>query len=177
LERILETAIQVKIRDALEADIPILTALKGAGTEIIHRDRLRDARDSSFRYLVLIVDETIIGFACLVSRRPSYWSDANDEQHLPQIVDLLVKESQRGHGYGSEFIHLLERIAAEAGHQYVYLGVEPIHNPRAYALYLRLGYQPEQSKPYHKAWGFTDSQGQVHRGEDWIIDVVKQISV
>ena len=173
----LETTLQVKARDAVTADIPILTAIKGAGTETIHRDRLRDAEDTGFRYLVLIADENIIGFACFVRRRPAYWSDANDSQHLPHIIDLQIEESHRGRGYGSEFVHILEGIAVEADYKYLYLSVDPINNPRTYALYLRLGYQPEQLKPYRKAWEFTDSQGGVHRGEDWIIDLVKQLAV
>lgn len=170
-----KTASRVSVRAAVEADIPALTDIKGIGSEVIHRDRLRDAQDAGFQYLVLLADQEVIGFACLVSRRPSYWSDADDMQHLPQIVDLQVKESQRGHGYGSDFIHALERIAAEAGSKCLYLCVEPVNNPRAYALYRRLGYQPVQSKPYRKIWKFTDSQGNVHSGEDWVVDLVKQL--
>ena len=166
---------QVRIRDAIDADIPILTSIKGTGTEIIHRDRLRAAQDASFHYLVLIADENIIGFACLVYRRPSYWSDAKDEKYLPQIVDLQIEESRQGHGYGSEFIHLLETIAAKAGSKHLYLSADPVNNPRAHALYLRLDYQPVQSEPYRKLWQFTDSQGNLHSGEDWIIDLVKEL--
>ena len=35
------------VRDAETVDIPALTAIKGAGSEALHRDRLKDARDSS----------------------------------------------------------------------------------------------------------------------------------
>ena len=161
----------------MEADIPALTSIKGVGSEAIHRDRLRDAQEAGFQYLVLLADQEIIAFACLVSRRPSYWSDADDMQHLPQIVDLQVKESHRGHGYGSAFIHALELVAAEAGSKQLYLSVEPVNNPRAYALYQRLGYEPIQSTPYRKVWKFTDSQGNVHSGEAWVVDLVKQLTV
>ena len=122
---------------ALEADIPALTDIKGIGSEAIHRDRLRDAQDAGFQYLVLLADQEVIGFACLVHRRPSYWSDADDMQNLPQIVDLQVKESHRGHGYGSDFIHALERIAAEAGSAYLYLSVEPGNSPPLFSMTLR----------------------------------------
>jgi len=164
---------RVTVRDAEQADVPALTAIKGAGSEGLQRDRLRDARGLGFRYVVLVVDQELIGFACLVSRRPMYWSDADDTQHLPQIVDLQVKESHRGRGYGSDFIRAIERIAAEAGYRQLYLSVEPSTNPRAYALYQRLGYQPLQPEPYRKIWEFTDSAGRVHRGEDWVVDMVK----
>jgi hypothetical protein len=37
-----------------------------------------------------ITDDQLVGFACLVMRRPASCSDAGDMQHLPQIVDLRV---------------------------------------------------------------------------------------
>jgi GNAT superfamily N-acetyltransferase len=165
------------VRDAEVADVPALVAIKGGGSEAIHLDRLRDAQDPSFRYLVLAADREVIGFACLVFRRPSSWSDADDPEHLPQIVDLRVKESHRGRGYGSRFLGALERIAAAAGYRHLYLGVDPLNNPRAHALYERLGYRPLQSEPHRDAWEFRDSAGQVHRGEGWAVDMVKTLGL
>ena len=164
-----------RIRDALETDLPVLVSIKGPGSEAIHQDRLRDAQIGSFRYLVLTDDEKVIGFACLVYRRPSYWSDAKDETCLPQIVDLLIEEAHRGHGYGSELIRQLEKIAKDAGSKRLYIAVDPVSNPRAHALYVRLGYQPIQSVAYQKCWQFKDSRGNLHSGKDWIIDLVKEL--
>ena len=172
-----ENGYRIAVRDAEEADVPALTAIKGDGTEVLHRDRLRDAQGTGFRYLVLLIDQEIIGFACLVIRRPAHWSDASDTHHLPQIVDLQVKESQRGQGYGSHFVRAMERIVSEAGYRQLYMSVEPLNNPRAYALYQRLGYQQEQLEPYRKTWEFQDSEGKRHRGEDWVVDMVKQLDI
>jgi GNAT superfamily N-acetyltransferase len=169
-----ENVARLTVRDAEEADVPALTAIKGVGTEALHRDRLRDAQGSGLRYFVLLADQEIIGFACLVMRRPASWPDSGDTHHLPKIEDLRVKESQRGRGYGSAFVGAIERIASIAGYRQLYLSVEPLSNPRAYALYQRLGYQPLQSEPYHEIWEFTDSAGNTHRGEDWVVDMVKQ---
>jgi GNAT superfamily N-acetyltransferase len=165
----------VTVRDAGEADLPALIAIKGDGSEALHRDRFRDARCGGFRYLVLLRGPEVIGAACLVSRRPAAWSDAGDTQHLPQIVDLQVAESHRGQGHGSAFIRAIEREAARAGHQQLYVSVEPADNPRAHALYQRLGYQQLQPEPYLKAWGFTDSGGERHCGEDWVVDMMKPL--
>ena len=167
---------RIIVRDVQETDVPALTAIKGAGTEALHRDRIRDAQGKGFRYLALLAGQEIVGFACLVIRRPAYWSDGNDTHHLPQIVDLQVKESHRGQGYGSEFVRAIERIASEAGYSYLYLSVEPLNNPHAFALYQRLGYEKIQSEPYRKIWEFQDSDGQKHRGEDWVVDMVKQLN-
>jgi GNAT superfamily N-acetyltransferase len=165
----------IMVRDAEEADLPALIAIKGDGSEAVHRDCLREAQGGGFRFLVLLRGQEVIGFAWLVSRRPAYWSDANDTQHLPQIVDLEVAESERGQGYGSAFIRAIESEAARAGYDQLYIAVEPASNPRAYALYQRLGYQQLQSEPYLKAWEFTDSGGNRHQGEDWIVDMAKPL--
>jgi GNAT superfamily N-acetyltransferase len=170
-----ENVSRVTVRDGVEADLPALIAIKGNGTEALHRDRLRDAKGSDLRYIVLLAGQDIIGFACLVMRRPASWSDADDTHHLPHIVDLQVHEAHRGQGYGSTFVRAIERIAAAAGYAQVYLSVDPVANPRAYALYQRLGYQQLQVEPYRKTWRFTDSAGQVHHGEDWVVDMVTHL--
>lgn len=165
---------RIVVRNAEVGDISALIAIKGAGSEVIHLDRLRDAQNSSFRYLIMLIGQEVIGSACLVFRRPSYWSDGGDLEHLPQIVDLQIREAWRGQGYGTAFIRTIEQIAAVETKQ-IYLRVEPLENPRAYALYQKLGYQPLQSEPYLKTWEFTDSEGGMHSGKDWVVDMVKQL--
>ncbi|HZT41167.1 MAG TPA: GNAT family N-acetyltransferase [Chthonomonadaceae bacterium] len=164
---------QITVRDAAEADVQALTAIKQP--EVIHKDRLQEALGSGFRYLVLLRGPEVIGFACLVFRRPSSWSDANDRQHLPQVVDLQVAEGQRGRGYGSAFLHAIEQETVQAGYKQLYLAVEPLANARVYALYERLGYRPLQPEPYLKHWEFIDSSGDKHQGEQWIVDMVKPL--
>jgi GNAT superfamily N-acetyltransferase len=140
----------ISVRDAREADLPALVAIKGGDSEALHRDRFRDALSGGFRYLVLLRGQDVIGSACLVSRRPAAWSDAGDTQHLPQIVDLQVAEARRGQGCGSAFVRAIEREAARAGHQQLFVSVEPADNPRAHALYQRLSHmsiRPSRSTP------------------------------
>jgi ribosomal protein S18 acetylase RimI-like enzyme len=159
------------VRDATEKDIEALTNIKE--TSALHRDRLRDARLFKFRYLVLELNANLIGFACLVFTRPDSWSDARDTTHLPQIVDLQIAPKLRGKGYGSFLISELEQIVVQQGYKEVFLAVDPITNLRAYSLYQRLGYQQLQKEPYLKHWEFRDSDGILHRGDDWIVDMVK----
>lgn len=172
----LDNDLPVTVRAATPADLPALIAIKGADSEAVHRDRLGDAQAPSFHYLVLVVDQAVIGFACLVMRRPAYWSDGNDLTHLPQIVDLQVAAEQRGQGYGAAFIQAMERLAVAAGYACLYISVEPVDNSRAYALYRRLGYQPLQPEPYPKSWTFTDSMGTIHQGEAWVVDMRKELA-
>ena len=166
---------QLIVRDAQPGDLPALAAINGPGSEALHLDRMRDAQRSGLRYLVLLDGQELAGFVLLVFRRPAYWSDGADTTHLPQIEDLQVAEGRRGQGLGTAFIGELERIAAQAGYAQLYLAVDPVDNPRACALYRRLGYRQLQSEPYRSAWEFTDSGGQRHHGEEWTLDMVKEL--
>lgn len=164
---------KIRVRDAEAADLPALTAIRSP--EALHRGRLRDAQSSHLRYLVLVSDQEIVGFGSLVFRRPPLWLNADDKQHLPQIVDLYVAETQRGKGYGSQAIQAIERLASQAGYPHLYIAVEPVHNPRAYALYQRLGYQPLQTRPRLHLWRTLDGEVEIARGEAWVVDMVKAL--
>ncbi len=162
------------VRAARDGDLPALAALKAP--KALHRDRMADAAESpDFRYLVLMKEAVVIGFACLVFVRPRQWSDADDTAHLPQVVDLLVAPAHRRRGYGSFFIREMETIVQGRGSDSLYIAVDFPANAEAHALYLRLGYQQIQPEPYLKHWHFTDSGGDHHQGDELIVDMVKAL--
>ena len=161
------------VRDAGDADIGGLVRLRPP--ELAHRDRLRDARHSGFRYLVLEHEAEVIGFVCLVFTRPASWPESRNAALLPQIVDSFIAPSLRSKGYGSYLIRTLERLAWEQGFRAVYLSVDPLGNPRAYALYRSLGYHQVQQEPYREQGHYTDSAGQVHESDDWELDMVRPL--
>ena len=161
------------VRDANEGDVPALAAIRSS--EALHRGRLRDAQLGDLRYFVIQHADIVIGFLSLVFRRPSSWSNRDDTQYLPEIIDFHIAESQRGQGFGSQAIHAVERIAAEAGYQQLYIAVDPIDNPRAHALYQRLGYQQIQAEPYFHNWEAVDGDGNVDRGGSWQVNTVKSL--
>ncbi|MCC6455326.1 MAG: GNAT family N-acetyltransferase [Caldilineaceae bacterium] len=163
----------LSVREATEADLNTLVHLKPSPA--VHRDRIRDARQPGFRYLVLELDQTIIGFVCLVFVRPRYWSDGDSVEHLPTVIDLLIDPRLRSRGYGSFFLQEVEKLAAESGSETLYLWVDAVSNPRAYGLYLRLGYQPLQEQPYRFHWEFVNSEGHRHSGDSWRVDMVKPL--
>ena len=86
-----------------------------------------------------------------------------------------MEEGLRGRGYGTQFIHHIERIAVEEGYRELYLIVEPWDNPCAFALYQRLGYKQLQAEPYESKWQLTDSDGNLHQGVSWVLDLVKEL--
>ena len=130
----------VTVRDAHTADLEGLMAIRYADHPAIHRDRLRDAAAQHLRFLIAERAETIIGFGLLVFTRPATWPDAGTTDRLPQVVDLYVTEALRDQGIGTLIIRRMEELAISAGHNELFLGVDPKHNPSAYALYVRLGY-------------------------------------
>ena len=164
----------VIVRDAEETDLPALTKIRPS--EAVHRGRLRDAQSSDFRFFVIERGQEVIGFVCLVFHRPPTWSDPDDTQYLPQIVDLYIAETWRGQGYGSEAIRIMESIVADAGIKELYVAVEPLANPRAHALYERLAYQQLQSEPFPHYWEAMDGDGQMQSGQLWLVFMMKPIA-
>jgi GNAT superfamily N-acetyltransferase len=142
----------------------------------IHKDRLLDADSEKMLYMIIEEFGTVIGFGLLVFKRPPTWPDANDSSHLPAMVDLLVSPDRRSRGAGSFLISWMEETIRSRGGNHLYMCVDPVDNPRAHQLYLRLGYSTLQTQPYRSHWKFTDSDGNVHEGNVWNIDMVKDLS-
>lgn len=161
------------VRQATEADIPVLAEIKPPVA--LHRDRLRDADGGALRYLVVHDASVIVGFGLIVFEWPNTWPDSGAESRLPGLLDLYVRPDRRGHGAGSCLIARMEEIIRSCGGTHVYLDVDPIENPRAYQLYRRLGYTPMQAEPYREHWSFTDSDGNTHEGDEWAINMMKEL--
>lgn len=162
------------VRQATEADLPALADIKSPMA--IHKDRLRDADGDRLLYMVIEDFGTVIGFGLLVFERPPTWPDAKDKSHVPAMVDLLVRPDRRGRGAGPSLISWMEETVRSRGGTHLYMGVDPVDNPRVHQLYLRLGYTPLQTQPYRSHWKFTDSDGNVHEGNEWNVDMVKDLS-
>jgi len=161
------------MHDATEADLAQLTSIRQS--EALHRGRLRDAKSPDFRYFVMLDGEEAVGFVSLVFSRPQSWINKDDTEHLPEVNDLYIAEDRRGQGYGTQAIQFLESVTAKAGYPQLYISVESRDNPRAYALYQRLGYQQLQDEPYFHRWGSIDGDGQLQQGELWLVDMVKRL--
>ncbi len=165
---------QYSVRLASEADLPVLAGIKPPIA--LHKDRLRDADGNELLYMAVVEGSRIIGFGLLVFERPLTWPDADDSSRLPAMVDLFVKPERRSRGAGVFLIGEMEEAARSRGCTHLYLGVDPVENPRAQDLYVRMGYRALQAEPYRSHWKFTDSEGHIHEGNDWNVDMVKKLS-
>jgi GNAT superfamily N-acetyltransferase len=162
-------------RDAAAADLPALYLLCYADAPGIHKTRLEDTAGGLTRYLVAELDGALVGFTTLVFQRPAHWSGAHRTDQLPCVIDLFISETLRGQGIGSRFMFFLEDQVAQAGYHQLYLSVDPVDNAPARRLYERLGYHPLQTEPYRDHWEFTDTNGALHQGDEWLIDLVKEL--
>lgn len=160
----------MQIREATEADIPALERVKALGG-VAHADRVRHD-EMPFRLLVVEEGIDIVGYAFLVLAKLPFWNP----RYVPQLVDLQVREDCRDRGYGTALVHASEDYLRDRGDTMLYLAVDPDANPRALALYRRLGFQALDTLPVDEPWEFADSSGFVHRGVDHVIYMRKALT-
>ena len=162
-----------RVREVTGADLEALARIRAPLA--LHRDRLRDTADDYMVYVVIEQDSDLLGFGLLVFERPPHWSDFGDRSRLPSVVDLWVRPECRGRGAGTCLLGWLEETARAKGYSRLFLGVDPIENPRAHRLYLRLGYRALRARPVLSSWRVTDSDGNTHEGTEWSLDMVKDL--
>jgi ribosomal protein S18 acetylase RimI-like enzyme len=152
-----DTGDPVTVRDAAESDLGALQVL--TGTRAMHADRMREALLGWMQYLVAEEQGRAVGFGLLVYATPPDW---DRREHVPLVVNLYVHPDCRSRGIGSAILREMEARCRRRNFAAIYLRVEPENNPRAFALYKRLGFEPLQDKPFLDPYRFVDSDGTVH---------------
>lgn len=160
----------VVVRDAAERDVEALAAM--SGTRVMHSDRIREALLGWMQYLVAEVEGRVVGFGLLVYTVPPDW---DRPEHAPIVVNLHVHSQWRSRGIGTAILREMESRAGRRGFPAIYLRVEPENNPRAFALYKRLGFEPLQDKPFFDPYRFTDSEGNLYQGVEWNVEMMKRL--
>ncbi|MFF5976061.1 GNAT family N-acetyltransferase [Streptomyces sp. NPDC012769] len=90
----------------------------------------------------------------------------------PEFNGLDVRAELRGQGIGTELVRAAEELARKRGAGLLGLGVAH-DNPRAAALYARLGYEPVTA--YIDRWSYTDPQGRTHHEADSCTFLVRRL--
>lgn len=101
------------------------------------------------------------GWACI------HWQGKPTAPAYPDLSDLFVRPQWRGQGIGTSILTTCEQIVRARGYTRLGLAVNPDDNPRALALYQRLGYTPISPVKY--------LDGIYHGVEDWVIDLAKEL--
>lgn len=157
-------------RDATQSDIAALTKFRNAPTQL-HR-YLNEADSEGIRFLVYEQDNEIRGFAMLFLRQPA---EGSPKSHIPKISDLYVAQRFRSMGIGKVMIARMEELVVAFGHKVMHVGIDPVENPRALALYERLGYVPIDA-PQQKKAIFYDEAGKATERVYWNINLGKQLT-
>ncbi|MFI9153180.1 GNAT family N-acetyltransferase [Streptomyces sp. NPDC053367] len=156
------------------ADVALLDRYMGSSAATSFHAR-RFARQEAGRstYLLAWLDGRPVGHTEL------RWGGCADERvraarpGCPEINALAVRpETLRSRGIGSALVRAAERLAHERGRTAVGLGVAD-DNPRAAALYTRLGYLPLTT--YLDRWSYEDHDGVVHECADPCTFLVKDL--
>ena len=158
------------VRDATFLDLDALEKVRDSRIQFV--DYLERADGDALRFLVYERDHALLAFAVLYLRQPPSRRRA---AQLPRISDLYVAESARSTGVGTAFIAQMEEIAAAQGFPVMHISVDPVGNPRAAALYQRLGYLSAGDGPYRKVAYWEDDEGRVTEIEYWRMDLVKRL--
>lgn len=104
------------------------------------QERSPAAAETTFKHLMAVTDQRDLGFvmvengAILAFGRLTIWL------RYAEISDLVVLRERRSHGIGTAMIQYLVQWAQTLSLEFIEIGAA-MSNPRALALYLRLGFQ------------------------------------
>ncbi|MEU5834885.1 GNAT family N-acetyltransferase [Streptomyces diacarni] len=163
----------MRISQCREEDVETLDAhMPFRGATSHHGVRWARQRDGRGTFLVAWREERPVG-SCEVRWEGCAAPEVRAvHPDCPEVNGLGVwPETLRSQGIGTALIKEAERLATGRGCRAIGLGVEK-NNPRAHALYDRLGYRP--STPYLDCWSYEDGAGVTHKVADACVFMVKR---
>ncbi|MCY3542479.1 MAG: GNAT family N-acetyltransferase [Chloroflexi bacterium] len=150
------------IRPLSKSEIPLLDAHldvdRLAGR---HDDRFAQQRDGCLTYLIAWLDGIPIGHTMVrwTGTTDAYVADRiSDFAHVAHVEDLFVMPHLRSYGIGTRILAEAERLAVSRDFTQIGLAVG-IDNPRARALYERLGYADTGIGEFQIGGTFHDRHG------------------
>ncbi|MEV5971232.1 GNAT family N-acetyltransferase [Streptomyces sp. NPDC051921] len=164
---------RTEIRPCRAEDLPLLDRhLPTPGAPTRHADRLARQDAGLGTYLIAWRDGLPAGNGqvrwdgCAAPEVRAAVADC------PELNGLDVREDLRGQGLGTALIRAAEGLSRERGRALLGLGVAH-DNPRAAALYARLGYAPVTV--YTDRYAYTDAAGVPHDRADAATFLVRRL--
>ena len=152
------------IKPLVEGEIPLLDGhLDPERLAGRHTDRLAQQRDGRLTYLIAWLEGIPIGHTM------ARWEGTTDVfvaeriSGCAHIEDLFVMPELRSRGIGTRILAHAEGLAVERGFRRIGLAVG-VDNPRARALYERLGYVDAGLGAFEIGGSYTDRHG---RQREW----------
>ena len=163
----------IEVRPISRREIPLLDrhldADRLAGR---HGERLAQQRDGRLTYLIAWLGGIPIGHTM------ARWEGTTDAfvaeriSGCAHIEDLFVMPELRSRGIGTRILAHAERLAEKRGFTRIGLAVG-VENPRARALYERLGYADTGFGAFEIGGRYTDRRGQWREWREVCEDLVK----
>ncbi|MFJ7068997.1 GNAT family N-acetyltransferase [Streptomyces sp. NPDC101115] len=164
---------RTEITPCRAGDVALLDRhLPTPGAPTRHADRFARQEAGTGTYLVAWRHGAPVGFGQVRwdgCAAPEVRAAAGD---CPEFNGLDVREDLRGQGIGTALIRAAEELVRERGGTLLGLGVGH-HNPRAAALYARLGYAPVTA--YTDRYAYTDADGVRHERADACTFLVRRL--
>lgn len=139
-----------------------------------HDDRFAQQRQGRLTYLIAWLDEIPIGHAMV------RWEGATDAyvaeriSDCAHVEDLFMMPELRSRGVGTRILGRGEQMAMERGIKQIGLAVG-VDNPRARALYERLGYVDTGFGVFEIGGTYMDIHGRQREWRDMCEYLVKQL--
>ncbi len=166
----LDAGHDIVVRDATPADLPALCAVRDARAQ--HEGKLAEAGTGSSRFLVATIGGEIIAFASVFLLNPAL---GPAKSHIPKLSDCWVAAAFRSRGVGRALVSAGERIAREFGCERLYVGIDPVANPRWLEFFRRRGYEPLQPEPYRKLERWVTAAGVSEEVVAWRVELVIEL--
>ncbi len=160
-------SLSVVVRDLLEEDARCLEWHGGENLRNWYQAQWRNHASGQVRALVADFNGFPIGQAAI------HWHGKPTHPLVPDLQSLRVLKAFRGLGLGTLLLECAEKIVAQGGLDQISLAVA-IKNPRARALYERLGYHV-MGEAYDDEWTFLDAHGEVCTTCETVFDMVKSL--
>ncbi|MEX1007327.1 MAG: GNAT family N-acetyltransferase [Acidimicrobiia bacterium] len=142
--------------------VPSMFRVRPGFEEVDYDERVHEVRRTGAEWFVAWEDdEEAIGWVIVE------WSGTSRQPGYPNLRDLFVRADRRNDGIGTALIAHIEALAVDRTCRQIGLALNPTLNPRAHALYVRLGYVYDGGEAY--------LDGVYGGAEDWVIDLHKNL--
>jgi GNAT superfamily N-acetyltransferase len=133
----------LRIRRIAESDLGALDACFRSEFDRTHRDDLLDQQRERISFYVAFVSGEPVAHGLVRWLGPRDPATATLYPDTPEIYRLNVMQTHRARGIGTQLVGACEQEARQREFRSLGLAVDDT-NPRARALYLRLGYAPSK---------------------------------
>lgn len=168
---------KLQIRPVRKKDIPLLDQQLGFGYRGKHAKRYEMQRTGQSTYLIAWEANGPVGHG-LVKWNPQHEHAALKPLNVeacPDLEDLLVHPNLRGRGIGTAILKRALMVARRRGCKRIGLSVGESDNPRARALYERIGFSDAGLGPIKMGGAYTDKDGKACRWEEICIYLIKPL--